>query len=123
MKNCADCGERLSKMVAARRAVESQGSELEQPPFELLAAQRRRVYVAIERPSFAWYDFPVRKWAAAGAMVLLLGGGAALYEQGRHADVDNRSKVSDAQLAQEVSQVAGNSEPSSTAPLEGLFDE
>ena len=121
LDHCRDCAERLSAMVDARRAVEVKSSLADQVPFELLAAQRRSVYSRIsQRPRWR-LALPVRRLAAAAAMVALLGGGAFVYEQ-QQSHVVN-TQVSDAQLAQEVSQMAQNPEPSSTAPLEGLFDQ
>lgn len=119
---CSDCQARLSAMVAARSVNEVECSPAEQVPFELLAAQRRSIYSRIGRPLRFQLGVQVRRWAAAGAMIVLLGGGFFLYEQNEHQQA-LQSKVSDAQLAQEVSQAAQDSEPSPTAPLQGLFDE
>jgi hypothetical protein len=102
--------------------VEAESSPLDQVPFDLLAAQRRSIYSRIERVSSWWLGFQVRRWAAGAAMVLLLGGGAAYLEQNQHRQVV-QNKESDAQLAQEVSLMAQDSEPSPTAPLQALFDE
>lgn len=125
INDCGICRERLLAMEEARRAVETESYPADEPRFEVLAAQRRSIYSRIEnQPGGADFSLPrlVRRWAAAGAMVLLLGGGAVLYKQNRqHQIVQN--KLSDAQLAQEVSQLAQNYEPSATAPLQGLFDQ
>jgi hypothetical protein len=121
---CACCRDRLADMVAARRIVDSEASWQEQVPFDVLAAQRRSIYSQIAQSPSWRLNLPVRRWAAGAAMVLLLGSGVAMYEHSQqHQIAQNQSKLSDAQLAQEVSQVAQNSEPSPTAPLEGLFDE
>ena len=120
---CGYCRDRLANMVAARRMVDSEASPQEQVSFDLLAAQRRSIYSRIAKSPWR-LALPVRRWAAGAAMVLLLGSGVVVYEQNQHHQaVQNQSKLSDAQLAQEVSQLAQNSEPSPTAPLEGLFDE
>ena len=119
---CSDCRARLSAMLAARSANEIECSPSEQVPFELLAAQRRSVYSRIDRLAGFRLGVQVRRWAAAGAMVVLLGGGFFLYEQNQHQQAVQNT-VSDAQLAQEVSQMAQDSEPSPTGPLQGLFDE
>jgi hypothetical protein len=119
---CLDCRARLSAMVAARRLKELESSPTEEVPFDVLAAQRRSIYSRIEQSPRWLVGLQVRRWAAAGAMVVLLGGGFFLYEQNQQQQA-TQNKVTDAQLAQEVSQVAQDSEPSPTAPLQGLFDE
>lgn len=119
---CCDCRERLSAMLAARRWIEAESAPLEQVPSDLLAAQRRNIYCRIGQIPRWRLSLQLRRWAAAGAMVVLLGGGAALYEQNHHRQIV-QNKESDAQLAQEVSRIAQDSEPSPTAPLEELFDE
>jgi hypothetical protein len=45
-----------------------------------------------------------------------------VFEQTRHQQ-SAIDKVSDAQLAQEVSRMAQDAEPSSTAPLQQLFEQ
>jgi hypothetical protein len=122
IEECRDCRERLSAMLAARRVLEAEASPPEQVPFELLAAQRRSIYSRIARISSQRVGVQLRRWSAAAAMVFLLGGGALLLEQNQSRQVV-QNKESDAQLAQEVSRMAQDSEPSPTAPLQGLFDE
>jgi anti-sigma factor RsiW len=122
IEQCSDCRERLSRMVAARRAIEAEASPLEQVPFELLTRQRRSIYARIAQIPSWRLGVQVRRWAAAAAMIALLGGGAFLYEQNQRQHA-LQNKVTDAQLAQEVSQIAGDSEPSPTAPLQELFVE
>jgi predicted anti-sigma-YlaC factor YlaD len=122
LESCIYCRDRLSSLMAARRANESEAPAADQIPFDLLAAQRRTVYARIEREQHGNFALRMRRWAAAGAMVALLGGGTFLYQQ-RQRTQEAQSKVTDAQLAQEVSQMAQDSEPASTAPLQGLFDE
>ena len=122
LDECSECRERLSRMAIARRAVEANAAADEELPSDLLAAQRRSIYAQINRiqswPS--WLN--VRRWAAVGAIVALLGGGAALYEQVRQQEAA-QNRVTDAQLAQQVSQIASDSEPGPMAPLQALFDE
>jgi len=122
LESCAVCRDRLSSLIAARRANESALPAADRIPFDLLAAQRRAIYARIERQQRWNLALTMRRLAAAGAMVALLGGGTFLYEQKQRAQ-EGQSKVTDAQLAQEVSQIAQDSEPASTAPLQGLFDE
>ena len=113
---CVECRERLAAMVASRHAIESASAPLEQVPFELLAAQRRAVYSRLSRP------FHIRRWAAAAATVVLLASGVLMYEQNQQ-PAPPPQQVTDAQLADQVSQLAQDSEPAPAAPLEGLFDQ
>lgn len=121
LEECSECRGRLSGMVAARRAIEASVADGE-VPLDLLAAQRRSIYARIDRNQRWPSSLNVRRWAAMGAMLALLGGGAALYEQARQHEA-SQSRVTDAELAQEVSQIASDSEPGPTAPLQALFDE
>lgn len=120
LEGCAVCQERLSVMQANRRALEVESSQ--DVSFDFLAAQRRQIYAKLTQPVRWWSRFEIRRWVSAGATVLAVGGGLLLYEENhRQQLMDN--KVSDAQLAQEVSSMVQDSEPQPTAPLEELFDE
>jgi anti-sigma factor RsiW len=117
---CPDCQARLSSMQARRQAVETNSSE-DDASFEVLAAQRRRIYARLSEPRPFWSDARLRRWASAAAMIAVLGGGFLVYEDHKQQVMDN--KISDAQLAQEVSSMAQESEPQPTAPLQVLFEE
>ena len=65
---------------------------------------------------------PLRRAASATATLLVLGGGLMVYEE-HHEQALLKDKVSDAQLAEQVSSMTQDSEPPSTAPLKALFDE
>jgi predicted anti-sigma-YlaC factor YlaD len=122
IEHCSDCRARLSKMQAARGTIEARAAASEEVPFDLLAAQRRKIYARVGQIARGQLSLQIRRWAAAAAMVVLLGGGAFFYEQNEHQRAAE-SKMTDAQLAQEVSRMAQDSEPSPTAPLQALFDE
>jgi hypothetical protein len=122
LDGCGECRSRLSAMQAARRAVEGNSSAAEQVPFDLLAAQRRNIYARIDRLPRWELGLRVRRWVAAGAMIVLLSGGALMYERAQEQQASH-NKITDAQLAQQVSQIATDSEPGATAPLQQLFDE
>ena len=122
LEECDECRRRWSAMIAARRAVEPETMANEEVPSDFLAAQRRSIYARIDRGQGWPSRLNAHRWAAVGAMLALLGGGAALYEQSRQQQT-TPNRVTDAQLAQEVSQIASDSEPLPTAPLEALFDE
>jgi hypothetical protein len=117
---CADCQARLSSTQARRQAVDMNSSD-QDVSFEFLAAQRRRIYARLTEPRHFWSDGRLGRWASAAATILVLGGGFLIYEDHRQQVMDN--KVSDAQLAQEVSSMAQESEPQPTAPLQALFEE
>ncbi len=122
LDTCPNCQERLSVMQARRGAVELNPSFQDEASFEFLAAQRRKIYGRLGEPIHWWSGHQLRRWASAAAMALVLGGGFVVYEQNhRQRVMDNR--VSDAQLAQDVSLMAQDSEPQPTAPLQALFDE
>ena len=117
---CAACQARLSSMQAQRQALDGAASH-EDVSFEFLAAQRRKIYAMLTEPRRFWSDGQLRRWASAAATILILGGGLLVYEDHKQQSVDN--KISDAQLAREVSSMAQESEPQATAPLQALFEE
>ncbi len=117
---CAVCQERLSNMQASRRAIEAAESP-GNVGFDFLAAQRRRIYARLTQPVHWWSQFEIRRWVSAAATILAIGGGLLLYEENHRQQM--MDKVSDAQLAQEVSSMAQDAEPQPTAPLQELFDE
>lgn len=65
---------------------------------------------------------PLRRWISAAASLLIIASGLFVYEHNHPKQaIDN--KVTDAQLAQEVSRMAQDSEPALTVPLQALFEE
>ncbi len=116
LDQCELCTNRLSSMQARRQQV----SPEETVSDDFLAAQRRAIYARMSKPHHWWSDVPVRHWAAAAAMFMVLAGSAAVYQDHRRELAEARS---DAHLAQEVSQMAFESESPVTAPLQGLFIE
>jgi hypothetical protein len=116
LSNCGECSTRLQTMQARRRQVSA--DEVVSDSF--LAAQRRSIYARLSKPQRWWHEFSMMKVAAAAAMVLVLGGTAAVYENHQRELAESRA---DAQLAQDVSQMSFESEPQATAPLKGLFVE
>jgi hypothetical protein len=63
----------------------------------------------------------LRRWAPGVAALLLLSGGLFVYEH-NHTSVRPQTTLSDAQLAQDVSQMSDNEEALPTAPLQALFE-
>jgi anti-sigma factor RsiW len=118
-ENCVECKTRLARMEANRRALDRSAEE--EVSFDFLAAQRRKIYARLTDHGHNWHG-SVRRWAAAAATVLVMGGGLLVYEEMQQQSTV-KNKVSDAQLAQEVSSMTQDSEPQPTAPLQALFEE
>ena len=113
---CGECQGRLSAAQSARLRLETDlASDGEPAGHDFLMAQRRRIYARLSEPVKSWSGVFVRRWAPVLAM--LLAGGFFVYDQ------RSRQDVSDVQLASEVSCMAADSEPPSTAPLQALFEQ
>jgi hypothetical protein len=109
----------LIALQANRALLERKASEIEDADFTFLAAQRRRIYARLAEPARSW---PVRRWASAAVLLLVLGsGGFVAVEQYRHQQVEN--KISDVRLAQEMSRMSQDLEAQPVAPLQGLFEQ
>jgi predicted anti-sigma-YlaC factor YlaD len=129
LSDCAKCRDRLDTMQAARRDREAcyQPEEALRP--EVLAAQRRAIYRRIDRQAaLPWWSIPRRAWASAALALTLVVGGLTVYRdpqlfQRRAPEHSEPVKVSDAQLADQVGQIADNTEPEPAAPLEALFED
>jgi hypothetical protein len=122
LNQCESCFARLSAMQTRRKRVSLPEAPVSE---QFLAAQRRSIYGRLSEPRPWWRDLrfialPGRRLAAATALVVVLGGSLTLYENHRRELAEARS---DAQLAQDVSQMSFESEPQATAPLHGLFIE
>jgi anti-sigma factor RsiW len=130
LAECAECQARLDAMRLSRREVEDSYRAEDALSQESFAAQRRAIYARIEaRESRLWWTVSGRAWASAALAVVLLGGGWAIHSVpyllspngGKRPAVQN--KLSDAELADQVSQIADNAEPKAAAPLEALFED
>jgi hypothetical protein len=121
---CRECQARLSAAKTGRRMFEADLAALdgETVSHDFLTAQRRRIYAKLSQPANRWTGISVGRWAPAAATLLVVAGSLLVYDQkSRHKAVDRR--VSDVQLARDVSCMAADSEPRSTAPLRALFEE
>src|SRR4051812_536649 len=122
-----ECRERQARLSAAeiqRRGLETgpNAPGPEEGSYDFVMAQRGRIFFKLSQPAKLWAGISVSRWAPATAALLVLAGGVVVYDQrSRHVTVNRH--VSDAQLAQDVSCMATDSEPSSTAPLRALFEE
>jgi cytochrome c-type biogenesis protein CcmH/NrfG len=114
LTNCEACRTRLSAMQARRQQI----SVEEQVADNFLASQRRTIYARLSAPHRWWHELSVGRLAAAAVMFLTLAGSAAFYQTHQRNIAEAKA---DAQLAQDVSQMSFESEPSATAPLQGLF--
>jgi hypothetical protein len=124
--SCPECQQRLSAMRVRRAEVEA--AYAEGPGFDLMAAQRRSIYARLSRPMPWWSAGRWPRWAPAALAIVVLGGGVAIYQENQtpasHLQQQAvHSKVSDAQLAADVSSMADQSEPQPAAPLEAFFQE
>lgn len=121
LRHCQKCESRRASLWSNRGALEDTEPNEKELSFEFLAAQRRAVCERLAaRP--AWPSIPGwRRWAPAAMALLLLGGGAAVYEK-HHAGQVAGSQLSDAQLAFEVSRMSQDWQDQPAAPLQGLFE-
>ena len=120
---CVLCQARLVEMKAVRELTE-RAAGVNEVPADFLQAQRRKIYGKVTGPvawwSALWPVLQVRHWVPGTAALLLLGGCLFVYEHNQPR-VTPRTTLSDAQLAQDVSQMSGNDESLPTAPLQALF--
>jgi hypothetical protein len=115
---CAECRARLSAAQAHRSALEADASAHETAGHEFLMAQRRRIYARLNEPARWWTNIPTVRWASAAASLLVLAGSMLVYQHKVRVEA-----AADAELARDVSRMASDSEPPSTAPLQALFEE
>ena len=121
MDECTGCQSRLAAMKLSRQTVESSASFTEAVDPSFLAAQRRTIYQRMDKPVRWWNAAPVRRWAAGVATVCILGGSLVVFEHNREMQLA-QERMNDAKLAQEVAAMAQDTDVSSMAPLEGLFE-
>ena len=119
LRVCGACQARLAAAQSERLRLESDlASDSDPAGYDFLMAQRRRIYARLNEPAKSW----TRRWAPGFAMLVAVAGGLVVYDHGFRKERLDRH-VTDAQLAQEVSCMASDSEPPSTAPLHALFEE
>jgi len=115
LRRCADCAQRLhewhEKRAAAAASVEISA--------EFLAAQRRKIYKRIERPS------PKRwLWAPGLAAACALAVGIFVYHPAPQQQQSSKpAEISDAQLFGDVYSMEQAVEPAASAPVRALFEE
>jgi anti-sigma factor RsiW len=111
---CAECARRLNQWHQTRAAaaanVEISG--------EFLAAQRKKIYERIERPSRKQW-----LWAPGLAAACALAIGIIVYHPAQQEQPQARTDISDAQLFGEVYSMEQSLEPAAAAPVRALFEE
>lgn len=117
LNECAACRLRVTEMQACRQSFEALRGTDEDVTFEFLSRQRRAIYAGLSRRRMV---FGMRRLAAASAVVAAAAAGIIVNEGRRQA---NSRQISDAQLVEEVSQLAQDPTPTAVAPIEGLFQE
>jgi len=114
LRRCADCAQRLhewhEKRAAAVESIDVSG--------EFLAAQRKRIYERIERPSRKHW-----LWAPGLAAACALAVGVFVYHPAPKEQPRRNAEISDAQLFGEVYSMEQSLEPTAAAPARALFEE
>ena len=115
LRGCADCARRLSDWQE-KRAASAARIEI---PGEFLAAQRRKIYERIERPSRKrWLWAPGLAAACALALGIFIYHPAPQQQQGNKA-----AEISDTQLFGDLYSMEQTPEPAAAAPARALFEE
>jgi hypothetical protein len=117
LSECPACDARIGEMQVNRESFEALRKSNADVSFEFLAKQRRAIYAGLGQKRSA---FGIRRWASAMAMVAVAAGGVIVIEE-RHQAMN--PQTSDAQLVEEVSQLAQDQTPAAVAPIEALFQE
>jgi len=114
LRRCADCAQRLQewheKRAGAVESIEISG--------EFLAAQRKKIFERIERPSRKHW-----LWAPGLAAACALTIGVFVYHPAAKEQPQRHPEISDAQLFGEVYSMEQSLEPAAAAPAHALFEE
>ena len=117
IEECPECASRVSAFQNARRNYE-QRDQTGDVSFEFLASQRRKIYERIATPRRG-----TLLKLAPGLAALLLVFGLAVFKQQYRGTAPQPAKSSDAQLVEDVGNIAMAPEPPPTEPLRALFEE
>lgn len=120
LSHCEKCQARFAALKSRQQHVLS---DVEEVSPERLATQRRRFYSALARPAHWWQAISVRRWAPGGAAAFALVASLFYYGDQQHLRTVRDNAISDAQLAQDVSNLSDTVEAAPTAPLQDLFIE
>lgn len=121
LSGCELCRSRLEAMKARHAALVADSGDWQDVSPAFLAEQRRRIYDRLSSSQSWWQVHSLWRWASAGTAAAALGAGLVIFT-GVHPGAHPECKVSDAELAQEVSAIAGNTEALPAAPLKVLFE-
>ena len=117
LRRCADCAQRLQEWHEKRAAAVESVESIEISG-EFLAAQRKKIYERIERPSRRrWL------WAPGLAAACALAIGVFVYHPAPKEQPRRNAEISDAQLFGEVYSMEQSLEPAAAAPARALFEE
>ena len=114
LRECTDCAQRLHEWQE-KRAATAASVEI---PGEFLAAQRRKIYERIERPSRKHW-----LWAPGLAAACALAAGIFVYHPAPQQPVNKAAEISDAQLFGDIYSMEQAAEPAAAAPARALFEE
>jgi hypothetical protein len=113
LRRCADCAQRLQEWHEKRAAA----VESVEIPNDFLAAQRKKIYERIERPSHKHW-----LWAPGLAAACALAIGVFVYHPAAKEQPLRHAEISDAQLFGEVYSMEQSLEPAAAAPARALFE-
>ena len=121
LRGCPDCARRLNEWHETRAAA----AESIAISGEFLAAQRRKIYERIERPSRKHW-----LWAPGLAAACALAVGVFMYPSRPGSThpaptepPDRRAEISDTQLFGDIYSMEQSLEPAAAAPVRALFEE
>jgi len=114
LRACVNCSLRLQEWHE-RRAATAASAEI---PGDFLAAQRRKIYERIERPSRKQW-----LWAPGLAAACALAVGLFIYHPAPRQQPEKRAEISDAQLFGDIYSIEQTVEPAAAAPARALFEE
>jgi anti-sigma factor RsiW len=115
LRGCTACAQRLHEWQE-KRASTVASIEI---PGEFLAAQRRKIYERIERPSRKHW-----MWAPGLVAACALAVGIFVYHPApQQQPVNKPTEISDAQLFGDIYSMEQAAEPAAAAPVRALFEE
>ena len=114
LRRCVDCAQRLQEWHE-KRAAAVESVEISS---DFLAAQRKKIYERIERPSRKHW-----LWAPGLAAACALAIGLFVYHPAPKEQPRRHAEISDAQLFGEVYSMEQSLEPAAAAPARALFEE
>jgi hypothetical protein len=121
LRQCTECRDKLSALLKNRQVLESAARNSEEVSPAFLSEQRRSIYRRLSEPVPFSAKLAMRQWLPAAATLLLFGAGFIYFEQPQQRELDE-NKISDVQLAQEMSRMSQDLEALPVAPLQGLFE-